>query len=1348
PQTCQPDEFTCANKRACISISWRCDGEHDCPDKSDEIGCHGNVTQNCTSSQHQCDNGQCILKNWICDGESDCSDGSDEKRCDKPKGTTFRTSASANTVSAGSTVNFMCQARGYPKPEYKFYIKTRGNVERQLNYRDAERSGKISNLGILDSSWHGTYICIPHNRLGDGPRKEVILYVRYPPVINRTVSSQRVAAWLGYTATLICFADGNPEPKYKWTNARGLVSESEEDGILKITPTDDTPQTCQPDEFTCANKRACISISWRCDGEHDCPDKSDEIGCHGNVTQNCTSSQHQCDNGQCILKNWICDGESDCSDGSDEKRCDKPKGTTFRTSASANTVSAGSTVNFMCQARGYPKPEYKFYIKTRGNVERQLNYRDAERSGKISNLGILDSSWHGTYICIPHNRLGDGPRKEVILYVRYPPKIIRPPRHVVVSENDFVGVQCLADGYPKPTITWIKLTGNEVKSYGSSFYIPSVTRKDQGEYQCVADNKFGKPAVHRFVIDVKYPPKIIREPRHVVVSENDFVGVQCLADGYPKPTITWIKLTGNEVKSYGSSFNIPSVTRKDQGEYQCVADNKFGKPAVHRFVIDVKYPPKIIRPPRHVVVSENDFVGVQCLADGYPKPTITWIKLTGNEVKSYGSSFNIPSVTRKDQGEYQCVADNKFGKPAVHRFVIDVKYPPKIIRPPRHVVVSENDFVGVQCLADGYPKPTITWIKLTGNEVKSYGSSFNIPSVTRKDQGEYQCVADNKFGKPAVHRFVIDVKYPPKIIREPRHVVVIENDFVSVQCLADGYPKPTITWIKLTGNEVKSYGSSFNIPSVTRKDQGEYQCVADNKFGKPAVHRFVIDVKYPPVINRTVSSQRVAAWLGYTATLICFADGNPEPKYKWTNARGLVSESEEDGILKITPTDDSAFGDYTCQATNSRGMDTHMVTLIKVAPQTCQPGEFTCANKRACISISWRCDGEHDCPDKSDEIGCHGNVTQNCTLSQHQCDNGQCILMKWVCDGDTDCSDGSDEKRCGNATQKCTSSQHQCDNGQCIHKSWVCDGESNCNDGSDEKGCWSKPFLIFTDRHSIRQLSLNSSEFTRIVSRQRSAIALDYDYETSTVYWADAITKNIKTAPMNNGSAQTVLVRDSLHTPEGLSVDWVNKKMYWTDRGTDVIEVADLDGKNRLTLINSGLDNPRAIVVYPDIGLMFWSDWGESPKIERCGMNGDPNTRLAVITTNIQWPNALTVDYTIDKIIWADAKVHTIESANLDGSHRRVILSENIHHPFAITVFHSKMYWTDWEKGSVYVANRFTGKDINVIRDGLQLPMDIHVYHQQKQLKKGLLQFVTYENIVQCRDILNVGKLHCINCTH
>lgn len=57
-----------------------------------------------------------------------------------------------------------------------------------------------------------------------------------------------------------------------------------------------------------------------------------------------------------------------------------------------------------------------------------------------------------------------------------------------------------------------------------------------------------------------------------------------------------------------------------------------------------------------------------------------------------------------------------------------------------------------------------------------------------------------------------------------------------------------------------------------------------------------------------------------------------------------------------------------------------------------------------------------------------------------------------------------------------------------------------------------------------------------------------------------------------------------LMTTDGLAVDAVGRKIYWTDTGTNRIEVANLDGSMRKVLVWQNLDSPRAIAVYHEMG--------------------------------------------------------------------------------------------------------------------------------------------------------------------
>lgn len=62
------------------------------------------------------------------------------------------------------------------------------------------------------------------------------------------------------------------------------------------------------------------------------------------------------------------------------------------------------------------------------------------------------------------------------------------------------------------------------------------------------------------------------------------------------------------------------------------------------------------------------------------------------------------------------------------------------------------------------------------------------------------------------------------------------------------------------------------------------------------------------------------------------------------------------------------------------------------------------------------------------------------------------------------------------------------------------------------------------------------------------------------------------------------MISTEVYHPDGIAIDWIARNMYWTDTGTDRIEVARLNGTSRKILITENLDEPRAIILDPPEG--------------------------------------------------------------------------------------------------------------------------------------------------------------------
>ncbi|XP_010130628.1 PREDICTED: hemicentin-1, partial [Buceros rhinoceros silvestris] len=901
------------------------------------------------------------------------------------------------TALLDTSLNIECTATGTPPPQINWLKNGLPlSVSSQIRLLSAGQILRLARVRISDT---GVYTCVASNRAGVD-NKHYSLHVFEPPSLDKAGGTEDVTVVKGSSASLTCLADGTPAPTMSWFKDRhplnlGAQLTSSNQGMVlhfvKVELGDTGKYTCvasneagdiskhfslkvlepphingsdeaeelsvvinNPLELLCiASGIPVPKISWMKDGRPLL--QNDNVHVLREVLR-ITSAQVE-DTGR-----YTCLASSPAGDDDKEYlvRVHVPPNIAGTSGPQDLTVLQNRQVILECKSDAVPPPTIS-WLKNGELLEGTPRVRILS-NGRYLQINNADLSDVASYMCVASNVAGKMTR-EFVLTVHVAPTIRSGPQTAAVRINASALLECFAEGVPTPRVTWRKdgaiFTGNSTRYSmleDGSLHIHSALVSDMGRYVCMATNTAGTER-KRIDLQVLVPPTIAPGHKNITVTVNVQTTLPCETTGMPTPAISWKKngrlLNVDQNQNIyrllsSGSLVILSPTVDDTAVYECSVSNDAGEDR-RAVELTVQVPPSIADEATDLLVTKLSPVVISCTASGVPVPSVHWTK-NGMKLLPRGDGYRIlssgaveiPAAQLAHAGRYTCVAQNAAG--SAHRHAtLHVQEPPVIQTQPGALDVIVNNPILLPCEVTGTPQPIITWQKeginiiTTGNSYLVLPSgSLQIAKSTVEDAGTYTCVAQNPAGT-ALGKIKLKVQVPPVIKSHLKEYIVPVDQSVTLQCEAEGYPGPEITWHK-DGQQITESmrrrilsTGALQIVFVQPADTGRYTCIAANLAGS-STSSVELAVHIPPKIHSTETQYTVTEFS--QAVLSCVAEGIPSPTINWKKNNTLLTEvvgryrAVPDGDLILDNVIPEDSGSYTCIANNAAGEDTHTVTLI------------------------------------------------------------------------------------------------------------------------------------------------------------------------------------------------------------------------------------------------------------------------------------------------------------------------------------------------------------------------------------------------------------------------------------
>ncbi|XP_062395655.1 kirre like nephrin family adhesion molecule 3, like isoform X1 [Sardina pilchardus] len=463
-----------------------------------------------------------------------------------------------------------------------------------------------------------------------------------------------------------------------------------------------------------------------------------------------------------------------------------------------------------------------------------------------------------------------------------------------------------------------------------------------------------------------------QQPQDEIVVAGQSVTLPCVIVGY-RGMVQWTK----DGLALGGERDLPGWTRyslmgdpllgehsllihsadlADDATYECQATQAAIRS--HKAKLTVIVPPAdpVVEGAPLLRLKAHTPYNLTCRASGAkPAAEITWYR--DGEIQHtsfYSKTFmddgkrevavSLLSITPEDKDSgrtYTCRVLNSAAPAGRQTSVtISVQHPPSVTLSVQPQMVLEGAKVTFICSGSAYPEITgYRWSKAGIPISEANGDSLEVTVDHSFFTDPVSCEVSNSVGSTNVSTLV-DVHFGPRLLSEPKPMIVDIGMEAAFTCSWTGNPPLTIAWTKRGSSVVLSNSNTLHLKSVTQEDAGTYTCKAIVPRIGVAETDVTLTVNGPPVIIADATQRAVRHTKG---KLECLVKNSPPPeRIVWTFGDLSLGPGSYDrftvqtlerptGVLSTLVLSETLATDfqihYNCTAWNRFGMGAAVITL-------------------------------------------------------------------------------------------------------------------------------------------------------------------------------------------------------------------------------------------------------------------------------------------------------------------------------------------------------------------------------------------------------------------------------------